>query len=333
MNKEPRLVRGFLFLVYLLKPKIKTMAKAARKTLDENGNIVELSGELTFSDNLGVLNSVQQEETPKKKKEPKEYIFQLVDRFYTTTSNIPRPPYPETYFVKNTDVIFDEETGTERNIRYLEGVSTIYEDEQEHLSDFKKRQRPEIKFINGVLNVASNRTSLIKFLLMSNMNEGNKNRIQGTRRVYRLLDFEAQEQTAINKAETRMEAMKMAMDAPIETMIPHAQYLGVNFKNSFGDDRGDKAIRVDYLDFADKNPDTFIKTYNNPLVKVEYAIRKAISLGLINLDSVKGQAIWGDTKKFIAQIPDRKDATKFLSEFSLTEAGKDFYSQLKSITA
>jgi hypothetical protein len=309
------------------------MAKAARKTLDENGNIVELSGEVPVSENLGFINTTESIEAPKKKKEPKEYIFQLIDRFYTTTSNYPRPPYPETYFIKNTDIIYDEATGTERNIRYLEGVSTIYEDEQEHLSDFKKKQRPEIKFINGILAVQSNRTSLIKFLLLSNMNDGNKNTISGTRKIYRLLDFQAQEETAINKAEARMEAMKTAMEAPIETMIPHAQYLGVKFKNSYGEERGDKAIRVDYLDFADKNPDTFMKTYNNPLVKVEYAIRKAVSLGLINLDTIKGQAIWGDTKKFIAQIPDRKDAVKYLSEFSLTDSGKEFYAQLKSITA
>ena len=299
------------------------MAKAARKALDENGSLVEIP------------QSIEQDtqEIVKKKKEPKEYIFQLIDRFYTSVSNYPRPPYPETYFIKNTDIIYDEESGTERNIRYLEGVSSIYEDEQEHLSEFKKKQRPEIKFINGVLRVQSNRTSLIKFLLMSNMNEGNKNPIHGTRKIYRMLDFEAQEQTAIDKAETRMEAMKMAMDAPVETMIPHAQYLGVRFKNSYGEERGYKAIRVDYLDFADKNPDAFLKSYNNPLVKIEYAIRKAIALDLIKLHSVKGQAIWGDTKKFIAQIPDRKDPVKHLSEFALSDSGKDFYSQLKSMTA
>ena len=297
------------------------MAKAARKALDENGNIVELAQEQEIV------------EVPKKKKEPKEYIFQLIDKFYTSTSNYPRPPYPETYFIKNTDVIYDEEAGTERNIRYLEGVSSIYEDEQEHLSEFKKRQRPEIKFINGILRVQSNRTSLLKFLLSSNMNDGNKNPIHGTRKIYKMLDFEAQEQTAISNAETRMEAMKMAMDAPVETMIPHAQYLGVRFKNRYGEERGDKAIRVDYLDFADKKPDAFLKSYNNPLVKIEYAIRKGISLDLINLHSVKGQAIWGDTKKFIAQIPDRKDPIKHLSEFALTEQGRDFYSQLKSMTS
>jgi hypothetical protein len=303
------------------------MAKSSKKLIDENGNIVD---HITAVDEIPEVSDIKIESI-KKKAEPKEYIFQLVDKFYTTTSNYPRPPYPETYFVRNTDIIFDEETQTERNIRYLEGVSTIFEDEQEHLSDFKKKQRPEIKFINGVLVVSSNRTSLVKFLLSSNMNEGTKNKIAGTRVVYRLLDFEAQEEQAINKAENRMTAMKLAMDAPVENMIPHAQYLGVRFKNQYGDDRGEKAIRVDYLDFADKTPDLFIKTYNNPLVKVEYLIRKAMSVNLIDTESSKGQAIWGDTKKFIAQIPDRADVVKYLSEFCLTEKGKDFYNQLKTI--
>lgn len=303
------------------------MAKATRKTLDENGNLVDIaSGREEINEVLDIKI-----DTPKKKKEPKEYIFQLVDKFYTTTSNIKRPPYPETYMIKNTDVIFDQETGMERNIRYLEGVGTIFEDEQEHLSDFKKRQRPDIKFINGTLVVPSNRTSLVKFLMISNMNEGNKNTIAGSRHVYRLLDFEAQEEQAISKAETRMDAMKLAMSAPVENMIPHAQFLGVRFKNQYGEDRGDKAIRVDYLDFADKNPEAFIKSYNNPLVKVEYIIRKGVNVSLIDLDSSKGQAIWGDSKKFIVQIPDNQNAIKFLSEFCLTEKGKDFYAQLKTM--
>lgn len=302
------------------------MAKAARKTLDENGNLIELVQEVQDTVDVKV-------EEAKKKRQPKEYVFQLANKYYSSTSNYNRPPYPETYSLKNRDMIFDEETGTERNIRYLEGVSTIYEDEQEQLSEQKKKQRPRIVFINGVLTVPATKTSLVKFLMLSNMNEGNKNRMQHARVVYRLLDFEKQENDALNIAETRMEAMKMAMNASIETMIPHAQYLGISFINQYGDERGEKAIRVDYLDVADKNPETFMKTYNNPLVRIEYAIRKAVSVSLINLESVKGQAIWGDTKKFITQIPDRKDPIKHLSEFALTAEGKDFYAQLKSITA
>ena len=304
------------------------MAKAARKTLDENGNIIELSGNVPVEDGVSFLNTIQ-EPVKKVEREIKEYIFQLVNKVYHSAPN--RPPYPENVFIRNTDVIYDEETGTERNIRYLEGVSTIFEDEQEHLSDTKKKQKPEIRFVRGVLRVPSNKTSLVKFLMSSNMYNGKKKRMDHILPLYTLLNFEEQEQQAVNAAEVRMSAMKMAMEAPVEIMIPHAQFLGIRLKNQYSEDRSDKGVRVDYLDFADKNPDTFIKTYNNPLVKVQYTLKKAINIGMIDLMTSRGQAIWGDTKKFIAQIPDKQDPVKFLSEFCLTEKGKDFYQQLKTI--
>jgi len=56
-----------------------------------------------------------------------------------------------------------------------------------------------------------------------------------------------------------------------------------------------------------------------------------VNVSLIDLDSSKGQAIWGDSRKFIVQIPDNQNAIKFLSEFCLTEKGKDFYAQLKTM--
>lgn len=300
------------------------MAKSFKKALDENGNIVEVA---TAPEEIKGTPEVKIEQP--KKREPKEYIFQLVNKVYHASPN--RPPYPENMFIRNTDVIFDEESGTERNIRYLEGVNTIFEDEQEHLSDSKKKQMPEIRFVNGILRVPTNKTSLIKFLLNSNMYDKKSRRMEHIMPVYTLINFEEQEKQAVNAAETRMSAMKLAMDAAPEIMIPHAQFLGIRLKNQFNEERSDKGIRVDYLNFADKNPDTFIKTYNNPLVKVEFIIRKAMNVSMIDLTTTKGQALWGDTKKFIAQIPDRVEPIKFLSEFCMTEKGKEFYQQLKSI--
>ena len=118
------------------------MAKAIKKELDQNGNIVEVE-----------VNSdlIVKKEAPVKKYEPKEYIFKLVDKFYST---------------------------------YLEGVSTIFEDEQEHLSEQKKKQRPEIRFIYGTLVVPAHKTSLVKFLTVSNMNSKTVKRMPNTRPVY-----------------------------------------------------------------------------------------------------------------------------------------------------
>jgi hypothetical protein len=298
------------------------MAKQVRKQLDENGNLVDIVQDIPKDIEITV-KPVQ------KKREPTEYIFQLINKVYYAAPG--KIPYPENYFVRNTDVIFDEETETERNIRYLEGVNTIFEDEQEHLSETKKKSMPEIRFVQGVLRVPANKTSLVKFLMSSNMYNKKKKRMEHVLPIYTLVNFEEQEEQAINKAEVRMTAMKLAMDAPVEIMYPHAQFLGVRFKNQFGEERGDKAIRVEYLGFAEVDPETFSNTYNNPIVRVEYMIRKAVGINLIDLGINKGQAIWGDTKKFIAQIPDKADPIKYLSELCLTEKGKELYNQLKSM--
>jgi hypothetical protein len=299
------------------------MAKQAKKTLDENGNIIEVITDVDVSEFPKVVI-----EAPKKR-EPTEYIFQLINKIYYAQPG--KSPYPENYFLRNTDIIFDEETKTERNIKYLEGVNTIFVDEQEHLSDGKKNSMPEIRFVNGILRVPANKTSLIKFLTSSNMYNKKKNRMEHVLPVYSIINFEEQEEVAINKAEVRMSAMKLAMDAPVEIMFPHAEFLGVRQKNQFGENRGEKAIRVEYLGYAEGNPESFINTYNNPLVRVQYLIKKAVSLNLIDLGTSKGQAIWGDTKKFISQIPDNEDAVKHLAELCLTEKGKEFYMQLKSM--
>lgn len=315
-------MRGFLFYVYLPEPKTITMAKQTRKTLDENGNLVDIAQEVQSDIQVKVS-------APPKKKEPTEYIFQLVNKVYYAAEN--QIPYPSNYFLRNTDVIFDEESETERNIRYLEGVSTIFEDEQEHLSETKKKSMPEIRFVKGILRVPATKTSLVRFLMSSNMYIKKKKRMEHVNPVYTLVNLEEEEEIAINKAEIRMTAMKLAMDAPVEVMYPHAQFLGVRQTNQFGEPRGDKAIRVDYLGFAEADPETFSKTYNNPIVKAEYQIRKAVNINLIDLGAVKGQAIWGDTKKFIAQIPDKAEPIRFLSEFCLTDKGKELYNQLKTM--
>jgi hypothetical protein len=301
------------------------MSKNVKKTINENGDLVDVIAKV---EEHSEVSDIKVQPIQKKKAEPKEYVFQLTGKFYT---NSQFSQYPENFLLKNTDVIYDEETNTERNIRYLEGVSTIYEDEQEHLSDAKKIQRPDIRFAKGFLRVPSNKPTLIKFLTSSNMFDKKTNRMSGTRAIYTMLDFEEQEEREVAKTERKMEAMKMAMEAPVEVFIPHAKFVGIKFVNGYGVERSERAIRVDYLSYAEKNPETFIKTYNNPLVKVQYLVSKAMQVGMIDLSTMKGQAVWGDTKKFIAQIPDNKDTLTFLSEFSLTEKGKEFYAQLKTL--
>lgn len=301
------------------------MAKAKKQTIDADGNIVEV--EVTTEQSQEAATFIP--EPVKKKKEKQWYEYELTEKFQVPGST--RPPFAENYIIRNTDVIFDHITGTEREIRYLEGVNTIWVDEQEKLSDFKKNQKPEIRFVWGRLRVPAQKTALIHFLSVTNMNKGNKHRLPDSRAIFKLIDEEAIEQANFKKFENEMNATELAKTAPYDIMLPHAKFLGINVKDKEGNFVSEIALRPLYYNIANKMADTFIKTYNNPSVLSKFIVDRAVERNIINLTHVKGQAVWSETKTFICQIPDGKKPAEFLAEFCLTEKGRDFYVEIKSM--
>jgi endo-1,4-beta-mannosidase len=303
------------------------MAKAKKQTIDADGNIVEV--EIATEQSQEAATFIP--EPVKKKKEKQWYEYELTEKFQVNTVGSTRPPFPENYIIRNSDVIFDHVSGTEREIRYLEGVNTIWVDEQEKLSDAKKRQRPEIRFVWGRLRVPAQKTALVHFLNVTNMNKANPHRLPESRGIFKLVDEEAIEQANYKKFESEMNATELAKTAPYDIMLPHAKFLGINVKDKEGNFVSEMALRPLYYNIANKMSDTFIKTYNNPTVLSKFIIDRAVEKNIINFTHVKGQAVWSETKTFIVQIPDGKKPAEFVSEFCLTEKGRDFYIELKSM--
>ncbi len=301
------------------------MAKAKKQTIDADGNIVEV--EVTTEQSQEAATFIP--EPVKKKKEKQWYEYELTEKHFVPGNT--RPPFPENYIIKNTDVIFDHITGTEREIRYLEGVNTIWVDEQEKLSDSKKKQRPELRFVWGKMRVPAQKTALVHFLNVSNMNKANPHRLPESRAIFKLVDEEAIEQANYKKFESEMNATELAKTAPYDIMLPHAKFLGINVKDKEGNFVSEIALRPLYYNIANKMADTFIKTYNNPSVLSKFIVDRAVERNIINLTHIKGQAVWSDTKGFIVQIPDGKKPAEFLAEFCLTEKGRDFYVEIKSM--
>lgn len=301
------------------------MAKAKKQTIDADGNIVEV--EIATEQSQEAATFIP--EPVKKKKEKQWYEYELTEKHFVPGNT--RPPFPENYLIKNTDVIYDHISGTEREIRYLEGVNTIWVDEQEKLSESKKKQRPELRFVWGKMRVPAQKTALIHFLNVSNMNKANPNRMPESRAIFKLVDEEAIEQANYKKFESEMNATELAKTAPYDIMLPHAKYLGINVKDKEGNFISEIALRPLYYNIANKMADTFIKTYSNPTVLSKFIIDRAVEKNIINFTHVKGQAVWSETKTFIVQIPDGKKPAEFLAEFCLTEKGRDFYIELKSM--
>jgi hypothetical protein len=292
------------------------MAKA-KSILSEDGEIIEVEQPV-----------VKQE--VKKKRQPSEYVFQLLVNFRNPDGTLSFPP---SFFLRNQSVVFDEETGRERATRYLEGISTIWQDEQDSLPENIQNRRPNIQFKDGFLRVPATKPTLVEFLLKNDQYEKKKNRMDKySPATYTMINYEEAEEEQLKKSENKLEAMKIAMNSSEQEMLAHAKFLNVRFTYENGEPRSESAIRSDYVTKAQNNPDVFLKTVNNPVVKAKYMVTKAMENNLITIAHIKGQAHWRQTKLLIAQVPDGADAAKFLSEFALTEKGAEFYNKLKELS-
>ena len=112
-------------------------------------------------------------------------------------------------------------------------------------------------------------------------------------------------------------------------MLPHAAYLNILTKTPDGVQREMDAIRDDYKDYALKDPDTFLKSYNNPKVVLISKLKKLMANSEIKFE--KGTAFWAKTNTPITVLDPSKDVFDFLSDFALTEEGKTFNNNIQGV--
>lgn len=300
-----------------------------KKVLDENGNIIDQSEPTTEQ----ALSAIAVPEAPivkkkeVKREEPKTYVFRLI----TNASPNDRRQFPPRFMVANTDIVFDEETGMKRAVRYLPGVNTLWVDEQESLPENVVNKRPNIGFMDGYMYVPSSDTMLVKFLTISNRCINNENRDENIPPTYELMNFEAMSKKKMESVKTKHEAMKVALSASDETMLEHAEYLGITSINAQGIEKDEDEIRVEYVAVAENKPDVFLKSYNNPTTKAFALIKKAFASGKLTEAIVPGQVHWSETRSLISTIPSGISTIDHLVKFCFKEGdGQRFYDRLKS---
>lgn len=273
-----------------------------------------------------------------KKRTPDMYIFRLVEehpKMYEGASI-----FPPRFVIPNTDTIIynygtdDEPEFAPRQIRFIDGFSTIFVDEQEANGPVDDKivsnQRNVITFENGHLMIQSWNKPLYDFLMLSNRCEQNKNKARQVKNIYRLLDFGNTDADVVEIGKKKDLAYDMARNASIEDMIPHAKFLGIPFVHpATGEERDYDAIREDYKSKALANPENFLLFANNPRIKALYVVEQALNRGLITTELVKGQLHWAGSKQLIGVIETDKKPQEAIVDFSLTEEGSSFMKTLK----
>jgi len=302
------------------------MAQKAKKILDDNGNLVE-EQEPTME---SALLSIKEEKVEKKeaKKEPKTYVFRLI----SNASPNDKRQYPPRFMLANTDIVFDEELGYKRTMRYLPGINTIWSEEQENLPENIVNRRPSINFIDGYLYVSSNDRTLVDFLTKSNRCLNAENRDENSPATYEMMNFEAISKKNIQNVKKKHEAMKVALSASEDTMAEHIDYLGITKINVQGIEKDSDELRVEYVSVAENNPDTFLKSYNNPTTKAFHLVKQALDSGKITENVTPGQIHWSETRGLVAVIPAGEKTLDYLVKFCFKDGeGQRFYDRLKTL--
>jgi hypothetical protein len=232
--------------------------------------------------------------------------------------------------------VIDPQTGKTRRMRLLRGAQSIWFDEQPpnvFPEKYVNKNVLTMEFEQGKCVIPVTDKLKLQAAELTNRNTGNKNR-QGHKDIY-FYEWDPIEQNKKNIEEENdvIKAMQLAMTTPVEEMIPHANYLNIQFADEQGVELNEESLRAAYIRKAKNEAKKFLNSIHSPTVKISFMVKKAITGGKIDLGKQPGAAYWVDGG-FISTLPEGRDAAAYLTEFAMThgEANAAFQNQLREFS-
>ena len=229
----------------------------------------------------------------------------FVDKTYKLT----RDKAPLSYTIpsrntrRSTLLYFDEETGTNRSMRYSKNQKSIFEDEQ----DGNVILEPII-FEDGFLRVEKQNQILQKFL--SHHPANGKEFVE--------VDKERDASLDVDFLDVALDAQVLAKDLDIEMLETVARIVvGLRVDNLTSAE-----LKRDVRMFAGRYPEDFMEALNDPLLKLQNKCAKFFSEGLLILKNKKDvyYNLKGNKKKLLT-VPYGEDPLFILASFLQSDEG------------
>jgi len=229
----------------------------------------------------------------------------LRDKSYKLTKE--KAPLSYTIPSRNTKrsslLYFDEETGTNRSLRYAKNQKSIFEDEQDGTAILEP-----IIFEDGFLRVSKENQVLQKFLAYHPQN--GKSFIE--------VDREKDASVDVDQLDLALEAQLMAKDLDVEMLETVARVvIGLRVDNLTTAE-----LKRDVRLFAGRYPMDFMESLNDPLLTLQNKCAKFFSEGLLVLKNKKDVYfnIKGNKKKLLT-VPYGEDPLFILASFLQSDEG------------
>lgn len=229
--------------------------------------------------------------------------------------------------------------GTVERMRLLNGIPSVWMKDQKDVSPEYVRQNGRmLQFARGnggdrILRIAEHDTSGLTFARLCNHNIGSKSRRSGSRFEFYEYDAAREEKEASDKKFKSLDAAIEAKQQPLEKMRKHANFLGIPLTNAMGLPKGEDGIRREYIIYAEKHYEYFMKTLGSKEVDIAFMVRMGIIEGLIEIDREPGKIYWAKQGGMIGVYPQGVQPDKYLIDLALTNSkeGKQFLDQLQNI--
>lgn len=216
------------------------------------------------------------------------------------------------YKLKQSNItVFDEETGTVRQLRYSPNENSVFVDEQS-----KNIIREQIVFTNKTLTVPYNNPPLANYLDLHPDNVANG----GSEFI--LVDTERAAEVSLEKEFETLDAVGMVRDKSIDELIPVAMFLGINTNQK------NMEIKRELLREAKANPKRFIEMFDNPVVKVKSTIMSAVDFQILKADN--DGLKWYDSNRLIVATPVGQETIDVATRFCLSEKGAMVLEEIES---
>lgn len=223
------------------------------------------------------------------------------------------------------------------SICFYDGCTTLFVDDQprdlETLKSLKAATR-RMEFNHGFCFVDGFDVLLKTYMDWASYNESSPYRVPSVEIKWKNVDLEKDILSEGELMDMEDRVREMAISAPVKKMKIHGRYLGIAMEDTVtGMPFSDNAIRIEYRKIAKSNPKMFEASYNDKTVEIRTWITDAINNGQMSLSVVPGRVSWANGGEIldVSGIKSTEIIIDNLVEYSQTDKGSDFLSQLKSL--
>lgn len=197
--------------------------------------------------------------------------------------------------------VFDEEKNIVREIRYCPNEPSPWRDEQS-----ESATRKSIIFQEGRLFVNHNQPNLLEYMLLHPGNTANGGSLFGA------VNKEKKAEIKVDKEFMMADAITMVRDKDMDELLSVAVAASIDI------DRPVSEIKHDLLVYAKRNPENFIKSFDNPSVTMKTKVLMAAKYQVIK--TTESGIYWTDSGKQILSVPAGKNPVDVFVRYCLTES-------------